>query len=560
MMMVWLKRILKFFAWTLGVVLVLIIGFGVYVYYNASFAPPNIATDMPNVPERTKINDSTYTLNNNWLTKNEFGHYVMYTEGDAITRGVANGKLSKELIVGQEIAFTHQIKKMIPSDKYLKFLKYIIGFMNRGLPEHVNEEFQQEIYGIAQASSDSFDWIGDKFSRQMNYHAAHDIGHALQNMMLVGCTSFGVWDKHSANGQLLIGRNFDFWVGDEFAQNKVVSIVRPDKGYPFAFVTWGAFIGVSSGMNSEGITVTINAAKSSIPFNAATPVSLVAREILQYASNIEEAKKIAKSRTMFVSESFLVGSGKEQETIVIEKTPTEQDVYSSTDSKILCANHFQSNRLGNETLNLEQKAQSASLYRQERLLQLVHDSVQFTPIDVAAVLRDTKGINGTDIGLGNEKSINQLVAHHSVIFQPEELLMWVSSEPWQMGTYVCYDLKKVFAERLPVDASIIAYDKNIAPDSTFIASQAFQDFLKFRTLKNNFTFDKTFDFNPQQLINYNPQYYDAYRIAGDYYSLKNMWGDASTMYQRALEKEIATKNEAVTIEQKMNKAHEALKK
>ena len=62
------------------------------------------------------------------------------------------------------------------------------------------------------------------------------------------------------------------------------------------------------------------------------------------------------------------------------------------------------------------------------------------------ILRDRKdGLHNADIGMGNEKAINQLIAHHSIVFEPEKLIVWVCTSPWQLGEYVAYDLKKVFA-------------------------------------------------------------------------------------------------------------------
>src|SRR5690606_6731188 len=109
------------------------------------------------------------------------------------------------------------------------------------------------------------------------------------------------------DGEMIVGRNFDFYAGDDFAKEKIIAFVNPSEGHKFMSVTWGGMIGVVSGMNDQGLTVTINAGKSEIPFVAKTPISIVTREILQYASNIEEAIEIAKKREVFVSEAIFVG-------------------------------------------------------------------------------------------------------------------------------------------------------------------------------------------------------------------------------------------------------------
>jgi predicted choloylglycine hydrolase len=228
----------------------------------------------------------------------------MYIEGSAFERGVAHGKLCRKLLEKQEEYFNDQITKLVPSGFYLHFLKYFVEWFNRNLDKNVTEEYKKEIYGISASASDKFQYIGSNYQRILNYHAAHDIGHALQNLALVGCTSFGTWDDASADGNMIIGRNFDFYVGDRFANNKIVDFVNPSQGFKFMSVGWAGFIGVVSGMNEKGLTVTINAAKSQIPTGSATPVSLVAREILQYAKNIGEAVQIARKRKMFVSIGF----------------------------------------------------------------------------------------------------------------------------------------------------------------------------------------------------------------------------------------------------------------
>ena len=218
-----------------------------------------------------------------------------------------------------------------------------------------------------------YNYIGSKYQRQLNYHAAHDIGHALQGLNMVGCTSFSCWGDKSADSTLLIGRNFDFYSGKKFAENKIVCFYKPTTGYKFMMITWADMIGVVSGMNEKGLTVTINASKSAVPFQASTPVTLLAREILQYAGTLDQAFAIAGKRKLFVSESILVGSARDGKSAIIEKSPHKSDIVFAETNQIVCANHFQGEAFAQDKTNLENIAGSDSKYRFDRVNELLQE-------------------------------------------------------------------------------------------------------------------------------------------------------------------------------------------
>ena len=131
--------------------------------------------------------------------------------------------------------------------------------------------------------------------------------------------------------------------------------------------------GVLSGMNETGLTVTINAAKSDLPAASATPISILTREILQYASTIEEAYAIARKRKTFVSESILVGSAKDGRAAIIEKSPEKIALFTGNGQQIICTNHYQSETFGHDKRNLENIETSDSPYRFARLQELLKE-------------------------------------------------------------------------------------------------------------------------------------------------------------------------------------------
>src|SRR5690606_1122081 len=110
------------------------------------------------------------------------------------------------------------------------------------------------------------------------------------------------------------------------------------------------------------------------------------------------------------------------------------------------------------------------------------------PADAAAMLRNREGLGGADLGYGNEKAINQLLAHHAVIFQPEDRRMWVATSPYQLGEFVAYDLDEVFARLAAHDTETpLAADSLNIPADPFVQSADFCHYEEFRTRMRTLT-------------------------------------------------------------------------
>ena len=566
-----IKKIFKYTSYVLLSLLVILIAGVCYLYFSADMRTPKhepsiIMTKVSHadtttmVPAEVLYNDTLDLryYDGNFLRHSESGLWELFVKGDAFQRGEAIGKLSSDLLHYQEKVFVDQIREIVPSDSYLKFLRFFIVLFNRHLGENVLEEYRDEIYGISLSCTHEYDFIGTPYERQLNYHSAHDLGHAMQDYMLVGCSSFATWGTQSADSSLLIGRNFDFYVGDAFAENKQVAFYTPDQGYKFASVGWPGMIGVLSGMNETGLTVTINAAKSAVPTGSATPISILTREILQYASTIDEAFAIAQKRKTFVSESILIGSAKDGKAAIIEKSPEKTVLFKGKESdRLISTNHYQSEEFSKDERNMENIRTSDSPYRFARLKELINENLPIDASKAASILRNHKGLQDADLGLANEMAINQFIAHHSVIFQPEKRLMWVSTSPWQCGKYVAYDLNKIFNDTINLQHEI--YSSNLTiPADEFTETPEFQHLLTYKKLTPLLLkkIRKKEKIEEHVLKTYeasNPSLYYVYEVMGDYYEAMQQPQQAIAYWQKALKKPIPKLQEKERIQQKIQK-------
>ncbi|HIX45515.1 MAG TPA: choloylglycine hydrolase [Candidatus Barnesiella excrementipullorum] len=552
-----MRKFLKITAIIIAIpvgLLVLLVAAAAILYQTADMKEPAIE---PARISHYALTDSAgcRIYNGNILRRNSDGLWEMYIRGDAFARGEAAGILADSLLYYQESVFVDQIRDFIPSESYLNFLRYIIILFNRDLGNNVTEEYRTEIAAMARSCTHEYDFIGTPYERQLNYHAAHDIGHLMQDYMLVGCSSFAVWESDSADSTLLIGRNFDFYMGDNFARNKLITFCEPDSGYRFASIGWPGMVGVLSGMNETGLTVTINAAKGTLPRATATPISILAREILQYAATIDEAYDIARRRKTFVSESLLIGSARDGIAAVIEKSPDRIALYTTDDDRIACTNHYQSESFANDERNIENIRTSDSKHRLNRLLMLTDSLAPLTPARAAAILRDYRDEENRFIGLCNELSINQCIAHHSVIFAPEKHIMWVSTAPWQAGKYIAYNLDSIFYSDKPLNKRFDTDIPAIAADTAFLAAY-YDDIVAYRRLvpliRNAAHTATPLPADTLQcFLTANPDFYHTHELLGDYYFSQGNRLQAIAEWEKALQLAIPKEGERRRIEEKL---------
>jgi isopenicillin-N N-acyltransferase like protein len=536
------KLFLKILKWCFIIILIIIlfiIGLVQYSKYKLYSTSPKIPIEYQKDNFLLISNDSSFTYGNNWAKRNQYGLWEVFLTGSAFERGVAYGSLIKEPIQYQEEVFVNSINKVVHSGFYQWFLKNLIYVFLSDINNYVSEELKNEILGVSLSFSDEYDYIGEKYMRILAYHAAHDLGHALNNYSLVGCTSFSAWGNNTKDGHIIHARNFDFYFGDDFAKEKVLLIIQPDSGYAFISYSWPGMMGVVSGMNEEGLAITINASMSSPPTSAKLPISLLVRETLQFSKNLEEAKNYINSKKIFVSESIMISSANDNKTIIIEKTPEKTDLFEDNEL-IICSNHFQSSFFLNDSINIKNIKNTDSQHRYTRVNELIKKNSILDIKTSIEILRDNKGLNNKEIGFGNSHAINQLLAHHGIVFEPNKKNVWISTPPYQLGYFICYNLDSIFSSNNSEITQIIKED-------SFLRTKEYEDFEKHKTIRNKLNDYILFNaqephFDKNKFIRLNPNSYNTYFILGRFYYKREEYKKAKEMFEQALQKDLPSQS------------------
>ncbi|HKF45331.1 MAG TPA: C45 family peptidase [Thermoanaerobaculia bacterium] len=400
--------------------------------------------------------------------------------GSAYDRGYARGALAYEEIIRGERTIQKLIRRFFPSAIGRFFLRRTVAAnLRESLPE-IPLDRREEIVGLSDAiEPDPFPNEWNPFARHLALHALHDLSQRYADDTPLGaaCTGFAASGAATADGHTLLARNFDFEADTLFDREKIVAYVVPDGGIPYLTVTFAGLTGVTTGFNREGIGIAVHAWSGGPTASAGEPATLVAADVLEHASTLDDAIHLLGTAPVFVSDIYLVADGNTGELAAVEKTPQGFAVRRAREL-LAVANHPETPRFaGARTLN----ATSTSPYRRARLEEVLSAAGRLDVPKAVGVLRDRRGLGGRDIGPGNRNAINALIASHSVVLDLTARKAWVADAPHGLGRYVAYSLD-LGVEAEPADSRLASLEALAIPPDPWLLSGGFADFQSARKL------------------------------------------------------------------------------
>ena len=393
------------------------------------------------VRPRVVVQDGRTYVGDSWMSK-ERGILELHLFGEPFSLGYSHGRLGTPYLVQLEDYLFGEMRRYVPSSLTLSVLKTGVLYKQRNLLSAVPVPLRFELAGLSDGQPDGQGDFLPPFQRIVFYHALHDITQTIEHSPLLGCTALAATGAATVDGHLYIGRNFDFEGPPMFDSDKAVLFFRPQGRLAFVSVAWTGMAGVVTGLNEEGIYVSVNALRTDDKSDYGLPVELLLRDVLERAHSLDEAIDIAKSHAVLVPDLYLFADGKTGEAAVIERSPTRFEVVRSRDT-IGLANHARTPAFAKDQANERLRTYLTSGARQTRVDELL--SRYRGSIDangVLQILRDKRGTGDKELGRGNRNALDAIIATHSVVVDATERVIWVAKGPHELGEYIGFDLRR----------------------------------------------------------------------------------------------------------------------
>lgn len=370
------------------------------------------------------------------------GLHVVNLKGSYYEMGHQHGSLlAKEILEGPLPYYQTYIRKILKTGGFKStaplvatlLRKLVGGQVAKALPDFATEALRglSDGSGIAYKDiisgcvmPDSLVWAASRNIQIKGVDPA--VKHRLA--LGIGCSSALAWGDATRDGKLLHGRNFDYHGVESWPKTAGVIFHEPDEGQPYVAVSAaGVLMGGVTAMNQAGLTLTVHQHMfTGTTSLGGTPIGIVGDLIMRKAESLDDAERILAAHRPIGCWTYLIADGKTREVLCHEESPTRQvnmRFGAGVENHLAYANIFLDPTLGRTERNLYGSFWRANLGRQQRLASRLEDAEGgLDPNGIASILADT---GGTSCRI--HKSIAMLMTVGSVVFSPEDRVLWVAT-------------------------------------------------------------------------------------------------------------------------------------
>jgi hypothetical protein len=264
------------------------------------------------------INEVTINSDTGFLAENISGKKCFVLKGKPYSMGYQMGALDPEGTYKMAVNYTDIILsdtlESEPDSSLYKLAKDMAvtlakeAVTDKAIPDYLLEEMQGMADGATKVGGKqvTFD---DVLLLNEGYDALYSMVLTLQLPLikivqkeLMGCNGFILSGDATAGGKVLHGRDFMFSTADIYQKVTAMGIYLPEKGYPFVTLAAPGMVGLTTGLNSKGLSMGCDVVMGGATRN--TPglgCLLVIRDIIQNSTNLDNAVERMKQQNRGVT-------------------------------------------------------------------------------------------------------------------------------------------------------------------------------------------------------------------------------------------------------------------
>lgn len=272
---------------------------------------PMIRSDVITSPEKEKEILSKAKLG--WTDNGRIR--VIYLSGNAYERGYQQGVLLRDEIQRNLKYFYKQaVNKFYFSELFDEAYERMRPF--------IPQDYVDEMQGLAHGSKlplsmihaihalpEVGEWDGKKHLREI-------VHQMMDGVLATSCSNISVTGSASADGKQYTVRVLDWGLHkiSKLHEYPLIAVNKPDHGLAYVNIGWVGFLGAISGMNEQGIT--LGEMGYGGPPNETLrgkPMPFLLRDVLAYANNLSDVRKIISESPGTNSFVYLMSDGKSGE-------------------------------------------------------------------------------------------------------------------------------------------------------------------------------------------------------------------------------------------------------